>query len=121
MVIAGNSEYHNFQLDHSGVVVGGSIVSLFWVSDRISRGLICQFVVWSLVAGKMWGFSHDLGVVGRVSQVVVRYRSDSMGKRSVDEKVVVYARWSFATGVARTREHCINISSRKPLRPSESQ
>ena len=82
----------------------------FILGERPSSVLIlCRhgFVsLWSLVAGKKWGFSHDLVAVGRVSQVVVRYRSDSMGKRSVDGKVVVYARWSFVTGVARTREYC---------------
>ena len=73
------------------MAVSGSIVSVLGERPCPSRGLICQFVVWSRVAGTMCGFSHDLGVVGRVSQVVV-------GKRAVDGKVVVYTRWSFVTG-----------------------
>ena len=42
----------------------------------------------------------------RVSQKVGRYRSDSMGKGSADEKVVVYNSGSFVTGVVQTRDYC---------------
>ena len=45
------------------------------------------------------GCSHDMGVTGRVSQVVVQYRSDSIGKRSVGEILIVYRRSLFVTGV----------------------
>ena len=38
--------------------------------------------------------------------MVVRYRSDSMGKKSVDEKVVVYGRGSLVKEVVRTRDYC---------------
>ena len=70
----------------------------------LSGGLFCQFVVRSLLQGKMWGFIHDILVVGGVSQEVVRYRSDSIGKRSVDGKAVVYGRGSFVKGVIQTRD-----------------
>ena len=53
---------------------------------------ISVFVVWSLVAGKMWDFSHDLGVVGRISQLVICYSSDNIGKRSMDRELVMYFR-----------------------------
>ena len=76
----------------------------------MSHGLICQFVVWSLVAGKMLGFSCDLGIIGHFSQVVVLYRSDSLRKRSMDGKMVVCARWSFITGVSQTREYSMTFS-----------
>ena len=81
---------------------------MFVLGERtpLSRSLFCQFVVWSVVKGKMWSFIHDMQVVGRVSQEVVRYRSDSIGKRSVDEKVVVYSRGSFVNGVVQTRAYC---------------
>ena len=46
-------------------------------------------------------------VVGCVSQKVIRYRSDSMGKRSVDEKVVIHGSGSFVMGVVQTREYCM--------------
>ena len=53
------------------------------------------------------GFSHSIQVVGHISHKVVGYRSDSMGKGSVDEKVVVYGSGMFVTGVVQTRDCCI--------------
>ena len=88
----------NWRLD-CGFVLGERL--------SVSRGLICRFVVWSLVAGKMWGFGHDLGVVGRVNQVTIRYGSDIAGMWSVDWRMAEYARWLFVMGVALTREYCI--------------
>ena len=52
------------------------------------------------------GFSHSIWVVGCVSQKVVRYRSDSMGKGSVDGKVILYGSGSFIMGVVQTRDYC---------------
>ena len=54
------------------------------------------------------GFSHNIQVIGRVSQKVVRYRLDSMGKGSMDEKVVVYGIGPFVKGVIQTRDYCIS-------------
>ena len=48
---------------------------------------------------KMWGSGH-------ISQAVIRYRLDNMGKRSVNEKVVIYGSRSFIMGVIQTREYC---------------
>ena len=47
-------------------------------------------MVWPLAAGKMCGFSHDFDIVGRNIQVVARHVSDSIGKMSMDGKVVGY-------------------------------
>ena len=52
------------------------------------------------------GFSHNTEVVGRISQKVVRYRSDSKGKGFIDENVVIYSSGSFVTGVVQTRDYC---------------
>ena len=48
-----------------------------------------------------------LQVAGRINKDIIHYRLDNMGKRSVDEKVVVYGRGSFNKGVIRTRDYCI--------------
>ena len=41
---------------------------------------------------------------------VVRYRSVSTGKGSVDEKLIVYGRGSFIKGAGRTRQCCNTIT-----------
>ena len=104
MVIASHLEYHGFQL------VGRWTMA--WVTEASSltaRLRVCQFVAWSLVQGQTCGFNHDMWVVGRVRQEVVRYRSDSMGTGSVDENVVVYGKGSFVKGVVQTREYCMYV------------
>ena len=84
-----------------------TVVSLFWMSDhRISYHYL---TVCSLVGCSRYNveFNHDLGVI--VSQVVICYTSDFMGKMSVDGKVFTYSRWFFITGSLKQWSTVIRI------------
>ena len=52
-------------------------------------------------------------MVGRVSQEVICYRLDSMGKESMDEKMFVYDSGSFVKGVVQTKDYCTWQSKKK--------
>ena len=62
-------------------------------------------MIWSLVQGKLWGL--DTIYRSLVASARRSFDTDSMGKWSIDEKVVVYGSVSFVMGVFQTRDNCI--------------